>query len=162
MPSFIGVRHVGLAAKNPAVLAEFYRNVMGMTVVGESPVGSPFWGASVFLGAHHEEEDHEMVFFDNPAAAHTAFRVASLGDLQTFYREVKGQGVSIKVTLNHGSSLAFYFDDPEGNMIEIYWATGIDVRPPYADPIDLDLPEGELLRDVARVAEAFGLPVPPM
>ena len=97
MPSFIGVRHVGLAAKNPAGLAEFYRNVMGMTVVGESPVGSPFWGASVFLGAHHEEEDHEMVFFDNRAAAHTAFRVASLGDLQTFYRQVKGQGVPIKV-----------------------------------------------------------------
>jgi len=62
MPSFIGVRHVGLAAKNPAALAEFYRNVMGMTVVSESPRGSPFWGASVFLGAHHEEEDHEMVF----------------------------------------------------------------------------------------------------
>jgi catechol-2,3-dioxygenase len=161
MPSFIGVRHVGLAAKNPAVLAEFYRNVMGMTMVGESLVGSRF-GASVFLGAHHEEEDHEMVFFDNPTAAHTAFRVASLGDLQTFYRQVKGEGVSIKVTLNHGSSLAFYFDDPEGNMIEIYWATGVDVRQPYADPIDFDLPEEELLREVARVAEAFGLPVPPM
>ena len=161
MASFIGVRHVGLAAKNPAVLAEFYRNVMGMTVAGESLVGSPF-GASVFLGAHHEEEDHELVFFDNPAAAHTAFRVASLGDLQTFYRHVKGQGVSIKVMLNHGSSLAFYFDDPEGNMIEIYWATAVDVRQPYANPIDLDLPEEELLRDVARVAEAFGLPVPPM
>ena len=85
MPSFIGVRHVGLAAKNPAVLAEFYRNVMGMTVVGSR------FGASVFLGAHHEEEDHEMVFFDNPTAAHTAFRVASLGDLQTFYRQVKGR-----------------------------------------------------------------------
>jgi catechol-2,3-dioxygenase len=70
--------------------------------------------------------------------------------------------VSIKVTLNHGSSLAFYFDDPEGNMIEIYWATGVDVRRPYADPIDFDLPEEELLREVARVAEAFGLPVPPM
>ena len=146
-PVLLVSRHVGLAAKNPAVLAEFYRNVMGMTVVGESLVGSPF-GASVFLGAHPEEEDHEMVFFDNPVSAHTAFKVASLGDLQTFYRQVKGQGLSIKVT--------------EGNMIEIYWATGVHFRQPYAHPIDLDLPEEELLRDVARVAEAFGLPVPPM
>ena len=83
------------------------------SVAGESLVGSRF-GATVFLGAHHEEEDHELVFFDNPEAAHTAFRVASLADLQTFYRQVKGQGVSIKAALNHGSSLAFYFDDPKG------------------------------------------------
>lgn len=159
MSSFIGVRHVGLAAKNPAALAEFYRKVMGMTVVGESSADA-FFGTTLFLSAHPEEEDHEMVFFDNPMLAHTAFKVASLGDLQTFYRQIKEQGLPIKVMLNHGGSLAFYFDDPEGNMIEIYWATGVHVRQPYAHPIDLDLPEEELLRDVMRVAESFGLPVP--
>ena len=64
----------------------------------------------------------------------------------------------------HGNHrmLAFYFDDPEGKLIGVYWATDVDVRQPYGHPIDLDLPEEELLRDVARVAEAHGLPVPLM
>jgi catechol-2,3-dioxygenase len=160
MSSFIGVRHVGLAARNPAALAEFYRNVMGMTVVGESPADTPF-GASLFLSAHPEEENHEIVFFANPALAHTAFRVTSLGQLLAFYRHIKEQNLPIKFALNHGCSLAFYFDDPEGHMIEIYWSTNVHVRQPYAHPIDLDVPEEELLRDVERVAEQFGLPASP-
>ncbi|MBV9691083.1 MAG: VOC family protein [Ktedonobacteraceae bacterium] len=155
MSSFIGVRHVGLAAKDPAALAAFYRDVMGMTVVGETPANSPL-GATLFLGGHPEEENHDVVFFSNPAFAHTAFRMASLGKLLTFYRQIKQRGLPIKMALNHGSSLAFYFDDPEGNMIEIYWATNVRVRHPYADPIDFDLSEEELLRDVERVAQQFG------
>lgn len=43
----------------------------------------------------------------NPAFARTAFKVASLGDLQTFYRQVKEQGLLIKLTLHHGGSSAF-------------------------------------------------------
>jgi hypothetical protein len=30
----IGIRHVGIHARNPADLAEFYRNVLGMEIVG--------------------------------------------------------------------------------------------------------------------------------
>jgi catechol-2,3-dioxygenase len=158
MSRFIGVRHVGLAAKNPAALATFYRDVMGMTVVGESPADSPL-GATLFLGAHPEEEDHEIVFFGNPALAHTAFRVASLKELLTFYRQVKEQSLPIKFAFNHVASLAFYFEDPEGNIIEIYWATNVrGVRQPIVEPIDFDVPEEELLRDVERVAQQFGLP----
>jgi len=155
MSNFIGVRHVGLAAKDPASLAAFYRDVMGMTVVGETQANSPF-GATLFLSGHPEEENHDVVFFGNPAFAHTAFKMASLGELLTFYHQIKQRGLPIKLAFNHGSSLAFYFDDPEGNMIEIYWATNVQVRHPYADPIDFDLSEEELLRDVQRVAQQFG------
>ena len=41
------------------------------------------------------------------------------------------------MAFNHGVSFAFYFDDPDGNMIEVYWPTGLPVRQPYVDPIDL-------------------------
>jgi catechol-2,3-dioxygenase len=47
--------------------------------------------------------------------------------------------------------LSFYFEDPEGHTIEIYWPTNVRVRQFLADPIDLDLPEEELLRAVERV-----------
>lgn len=161
MSSFIGVRHVGLAAKNPAALATFYRDVMGMTVMGESPADSPL-GATLFLSAHPEEENHEIVFFGNPALAHTAFRVASLKELLTFYRQIKEQGLPIKFAFNHVASLAFYFEDPEGNMIEIYWATNVrGLRQPIVEPIDFDVPQEELLREVERVAEQFRLSASP-
>ncbi len=159
MATFIGVRHVGLAATNPAALAAFYQDVMGMTIVGESPPDSPA-GATLFLSHNPAAENHDLVFFDNPAFAHTAFKLASLDDLLMFYHQIKARGLPIKLAFNHGSSLAFYFDDPEGNLIEIYWATELHVRQPYGHPIDLDAPKEVVLRDVARVAEQFGL-LPP-
>ena len=60
--------------------------------------------------------------------------------------------------LNHGCSLAFYFDDPEGNQIEVYWATNVHNRQPYGDPIDLAASEEILLADVERVARETGAP----
>jgi catechol 2,3-dioxygenase len=159
MPNFIGVGHVGLGAKDLAALAAFYRNVLGMTVVRQSPADAPF-GATLFLSGHPEEEDHEVVFFSDPTRAHTAFKVASLEELRTFYRQVKERGVPIKYALNHGVALSFYFEDPEGHTIEIYWPTNVRVRQFVADPIDLDLPEEELLREVERVAGQFGRRAP--
>ena len=43
-----GVRHVGLYARDPAATAEFYREVMGMQIVGGSSADHPL-GASAFL-----------------------------------------------------------------------------------------------------------------
>jgi catechol-2,3-dioxygenase len=32
-----------------------------------------------------------------------------------------GRGIPIKFAFNHWVSFAFYFDDPDGHMIEVYW-----------------------------------------
>jgi len=118
-PNFIGVRHVGLAAKNPAKLATFYRDVMGMKIIRQSPADAPY-GATAFLARHPEAEDHDVVFSSNDSLVHTAFRVASLGNLLAFYRQIREQGVPIKYSLNHATEFSFYFEDPEGHLIEIY------------------------------------------
>ena len=39
--SNIGIHHVGLYAKDPSVTAEFYRDVMGMQIVGGSSADAP-------------------------------------------------------------------------------------------------------------------------
>ena len=160
MPRCLGVRHVGLVAQHPAALAAFYCDVLGLTVVGESPAGSPA-GATLFLSSDPAAEDHDLVFFDNPAFAHTALKMASLTELLTLYRQIKQKGLPIKLAFNHGSSLAFYVDDPEGHLIEIYWATNVRVQQPYGQPIDLDASEEELLREVERVAQQVGISVLP-
>ncbi|HVC34945.1 MAG TPA: VOC family protein [Chloroflexota bacterium] len=159
MVKVIGVCHVGIAAKEPAVLAAFYREVMGMTVVGGSSSENAQFGASAFLSNRPDDENHELVFFADPYFKHTAFKVATLAELRAFYRTIKERDLPIKMALNHGCSLAFYFDDPEGNMIEVYWPTNVHSHQPYGDPIDLDASEDELLRDVERVARLAGPPI---
>jgi catechol-2,3-dioxygenase len=155
-PNVMGVRHVGLLAKDPLSLAVFYRDVMGMNIVRQTRSDSPS-GAIAFLARDPKEEDHDIVFVSNAKAAHTAFRVASLGDLLAFYRWIKKHGVPIKSALNHAVELSFYFEDPEGHVIEIYWVTGLqNVPAPYAEPIDLEAPEEQLRREVDRLAAPFG------
>jgi catechol 2,3-dioxygenase len=158
MSKFIGVRHVGLEARNLAALTTFYRDVMGMTVVRETPTDSPF-GAAVFLVSQPgSEEDHDLVLFSNPTLAHTAYAVASLAELKASYREMKERGVPIKYALNHGNQLSFYIEDPEGHFIEIYWLINARFPAIAADSIDLDRPEAELQREVESLASRLGLP----
>ena len=152
-----GLWHIGIHSEDPATLAKFYQDVLGMQVVGGSSADSPL-GASTFLSSRPGEESHEIVIFANASLRHVAFKVASLADLRAAYRGVIERGIAIKTALNHGVSLAFYFDDPERNMIEVYWPTGLDYGQPYGHPIDLTLPEEALLRDVEDLASRHGIP----
>jgi catechol 2,3-dioxygenase len=145
-----GVSHVGIAARDPAALAAFYQDVMGMTITGGAPATDAF-GACAFLSGRPNEENHEIVFFADARYAHTAFRVDSLAELRERYRGVVARGLPIRSVVNHGCSLAFYFHDPEGNQIEVYWATNVNNWQPYGDPIDLAASEEVLLADVERV-----------
>jgi catechol-2,3-dioxygenase len=46
-------------------------------------------------------------------------------------------------------SFAFYFDDPDGNLIEVYWPTGdLSQRQPYIEPLDLSQPDEVLLEKI--------------
>src|SRR5215469_8702781 len=64
-----GVHHAGLHASNPAASAEFYRDVLGMNIIGGSSPDHPF-GATAFLSSRPDEESHEIALFANPAFAH--------------------------------------------------------------------------------------------
>jgi catechol-2,3-dioxygenase len=55
------------------------------------------------------------------------------------------------MAFNHGVSVAFYFEDPEGHLIEVYWPTGVAWPQPYGDPIDLALPEDAIQRAVSEL-----------
>jgi catechol-2,3-dioxygenase len=143
-----GIHHVGLRATNPAVSAQFYRDVLGMEIVGESAPDHPL-GATAFLSSRPDEESHEIALFANPAFAHIAFKVSSLAEFRSFHARVVEKNISIKFVFNHRVSFAFYFDDPDGNMIEVYWPTGdLSCRQPYTEPLDLSQPDEALLEKI--------------
>jgi catechol-2,3-dioxygenase len=155
MSTRTGICHVGIQSQDPQALAAFYRDVLGMAILGGSAPDSPL-GATAFLSSQPGEEDHEIAIFEAPRFRHIAFRVASLAALRTLYGQIIERGLPIKLAFNHGVSLAFYFDDPDGNMIEIYWATGVACPQPHADPVDLARPEADLLQAVTVLAGRAG------
>ena len=148
-----GVHHVGLHASNPAASAEFYREVLGMEIIGGSSPDHPF-GATAFLSSRPDEESHEIALFANPAFAHVAFKVSSLAELRSVHARVLDRNIPIKFAADHGVSFAFYFDDPDGNMVEVYWPTRhlrgrqpeSEPLRPHMEPLDLSQPEEVLLQ----------------
>jgi NAD(P)-dependent dehydrogenase (short-subunit alcohol dehydrogenase family) len=111
-----------------------------------------FIGASAFLSSRPNEESHEVALFANPAFAHIAFKVSSLAELRSFHARVVERGIPIKFTFNHGASFAFYFDDPDGNVIEVYWPTGdLRLKQPQVVPLDLSKPDEVLFQQLANM-----------
>jgi catechol-2,3-dioxygenase/quercetin dioxygenase-like cupin family protein len=143
------IHHVGLRATDPAASAEFYRDVLGMQIVGGNAPDHPI-GATAFLSSRPDEESHEIALFANSAFAHVAFTVSSLAELRSFYARVVERNIPVKFLANHGVSFVFYFDDPDGNMIEVYWPTGELSRclQPHMEPLDLSQPDEALLETI--------------
>jgi catechol-2,3-dioxygenase len=81
-PRVMGVGHVALSARDPAALAEFYREVLGFQVV---PTETSDLGENVFLSSHLAEVSVDLALFGNPVFQHTAFEVRSLEDLRAFH-----------------------------------------------------------------------------
>jgi catechol-2,3-dioxygenase len=142
------IGHVGLHATNPAASAEFYRDVFGMEITGGSASDHSL-EATAFLSSRPGEEPHDIVLVANPEVAHIAFKVSSLAEFRSFHARVVEKKIPIKFVFNHQESFAFYFDDPDGNMIEIYWPTGdLSQRQPYLEPLDLSQSDEALLEKI--------------
>jgi catechol 2,3-dioxygenase-like lactoylglutathione lyase family enzyme len=124
-----------------------------MQIVGGSGSDHPL-GASAFLSSRPDEESHEIALFANPVYAHVAFKVSSLAELRWFHKRVQEKQVPIRFAFNHGVSFAFFFEDPDGNMIEIYWPTGaLESYPqPHVEPLDLTQSDDVLLQRVVRAS----------
>lgn len=148
MPSVTGLGHVGLYVQDMPKMVDFYANFLGLKV---TDVGLP---RIVFLSARPEEEHHELALAQAQEGQKTnaqqiSFTVGSLADLKQFYQNIKERGLKVERVVSHGNAFGCYFRDPEDNVVEVYWQTGVDFPQPYGDPIDLEAPDEELLQKVA-------------
>ena len=77
---------------------------------------------------------------------HVAFLYPTRSALAQALQSVIDAGVHVYGSADHGVSQAVYFDDPDGNGIELYWDRDPDLWPRDADgalsmvndPLDLD------------------------
>jgi catechol-2,3-dioxygenase len=138
--------HIGMHAKDPAALAGFYADFLGLCETAR--IETEEAGRLVMLTSRPGETFQELTFLDKPDARHVAFQMESLADLRELYARAREWQLTVLLSLDHGTQISFYFLDPEGNALEAFWETG-RFRDGGNRPIDLTRPESEILELIA-------------
>jgi catechol-2,3-dioxygenase len=106
---------------------KFYSEVLGFHILEEDPAhGGTFMALP---GQSHaidlfQAKDLEAAARQTPGVrglGHIAFRVDSEDALREAYATLKEHGVEITRTIDHVSQKSIYFNDPDGNTLEIYY-----------------------------------------
>jgi catechol 2,3-dioxygenase len=149
--------HCGVYARDIDTMVAFYTQTIGL-VVSDRGISSR-GGELAFMTAapgHH----HQLVVVSGraPEGVSTvnqlSFKVADLDQLKETHRRVRDAGVTEIRQTSHGNALSIYFPDPEGNTVEIYIDTPWYVPQPHGVPIDLSLPNDEIMAQTERHCRA--------
>jgi catechol-2,3-dioxygenase len=57
--------------------------------------------------------------------------------VRDYYKTFLAHEVPINRVVSHGNAIGLYFQDPDGNQIEVYYPTRIDWPQPFGVPVDL-------------------------
>lgn len=145
-------KHVGLYVWDLDKMADFYQRWFGL-IVTDGGQGSS--GKGIFLSADPTEH-HQLVFVvgrepgSKPTINQLSFLVKDLSTVKAYYQKARAENVTITMTKSHGNALSVYVLDPEGNQIEIYCHTPWYVKQPAGKPMNLELPECEILATVEQ------------
>ena len=114
--------HIGIYVHDLPKMEDFYTRVLGFTVTDRGKVR----GMDIVFTSWDAKDHHQVILVAGRprelAYNHInqmSFRVASVEDLQTVWRNVKDEpDVTDMRGMDHGNAWSFYFRDPEGNRIE--------------------------------------------
>lgn len=138
--------HVGLWTFDFEMMVDFFVDLFGLVVSDRGQQGERKYA---FLTASAQAH-HQLVIVSGrtrttPEAPgglnQVSFRLESLADLKEFHERLLTRPVSEVVTLTHGNAWSVYFHDPEHNRIEVFVDTPWHMPQPFAQKIDLNLPE---------------------
>ena len=117
------IGHVHLKVSDLDRAIAFYSGVLGFEVMQHSPQAA-FLSAG---GYHHhiglntwESAGGTPPPYGHTGLYHTAFLYPDRAQLADAFRRVVEAGVEITGSADHGGSEAIYFNDPDGNGVEIY------------------------------------------
>jgi catechol 2,3-dioxygenase len=122
-----GLGHVLLRVLDLERARTFYTAVLGFRVLEEDPEHG-----GLFLALEGQSHAIDLFAVKDPEAArrqtpgvrglgHVAFRVASEDALKEAYASLREHGVEVTRSIDHVSQKSIYFQDPDGNTLEIYY-----------------------------------------
>ena len=137
--------HVGLYVKDVDKMKAFYTKVLGFVVSDAAEDGR-----ITFL-SRNPSDHHQVVLVrgrqtedEVPMVQQVSFNVGTLANVQRAYRKIRDAGCEGIRPICHGNAWSVYFQDPEGNQIEMFCDTPWYVPQPLGIKIDLDKPAAEL------------------
>lgn len=142
----ISLSHFELYVDDAARMEEFYTRCLGFVVTDRGDGKD----AMIFL-SRNPDEHHQLVL--NPGKSdlntespidHISFRVDSISSLRVFHTSLLSNSVLLQ-TVSHGTTWSIYFNDPEGNRLEVFTDTPWHVDQPCRFEVDLAMSNEELL-----------------
>ena len=150
MPKVTSLGHIGLFVSDYDKMRDFYTRILGFTVTDEARERG-----MCFLSAHPEDEHHEVLLasgrqalYGSPQIQQMSFHVDSIKALREFRVSFIDEGVTITSEVTHGNAASIYFDDPEGNRLEVYYSIPVDWPQPFRRPIDLSMDDDGVLQQI--------------
>ena len=121
------IGHVALRVADVERSRAFYTTLLGFEVVEEDPEHG-----GVFMALEGLSHTIDLFPVENPRTApaqtpgavgvrHIAFLVDSEQALKDAYETLQASGVPIVRAIDHVSQKSIYFQDPDGNLLEIYY-----------------------------------------
>ncbi len=116
------LHHFNLKTSRLQEMIEWYGTVVGMKSNHTFPGGA--W-------LTNDEANHRLALLVSPVLTddpnklmhngfhHSAFEYPSIGDLLDTYSRLKARGIEPHASLDHGLTTSFYYEDPDGNSVEL-------------------------------------------
>jgi catechol 2,3-dioxygenase len=143
--------HAGIYVDDIQKMRDFYVGVMGL-IETDRGHGFTFDNDFVFMSANPTIH-HQLILATGRAERAKAstvnqlsFKVGSLAELREMNRRVVAYGITAIRPVSHGNAWSIYFDDPEGNGVEIYLDTPFHTSQPHADKLDLAMSDEDIAR----------------
>ncbi len=152
--------HAVLYVRDLAKTVAFYRDVLGFQVTDRGPLDPANPGFELAFLSQVGSDHHQLAFApvrgDGPSTTldHIAFKVDTFAEVKALAQRLASDARDAQISLiTHGNAWSVYFNDPEGNRIEVFCDSPFHVRQPQARTWDLAMSEEEMRR---ATEEQFG------
>jgi catechol 2,3-dioxygenase-like lactoylglutathione lyase family enzyme len=143
--------HVGFLVRDIERMIEFYTGQLGFALTDRGQLDMLPGKPEIAFLSRDPDEHHQLALVSGRPDSgegtlnQISFRLECLADLRALRARLEASGVTRFLPMSHGNAWSLYFPDPEGNTIECFVPSPFHTRQPVTDPLDLSLPDEEIL-----------------
>jgi catechol 2,3-dioxygenase len=148
------LHHINLKTTRLQEMIDWYATVVGMKPNHQFPGGAWLTNDAAnhrlaLLASSQLSDDPDKLM--HTGMHHSAFEYPTMGDLLNTYTRLKPLGIVPHACLDHGMTMSFYYQDPDGNSVEL-----------QSDNFGTWQESGEWMRTSPQfAADPIGMPVDP-